>query len=145
MGKGKRSREKRQAAEARVSAAFSQKLPLAAPLAVPGAAPASLTQAELADALPAKAFKRELSKRLAKANEDFFMTELACILWALHKHAGWGKARLIKFVESYRPIIKELTDFYNYEYEETDAPFACVEALKKECGLDVAELRNMEM
>lgn len=140
MSKGNRNRNKRTAESAAVAAAFQQKLPLAAPLRVPGQAPVSMTAATLADELPAKAFRRECSKRYAKANEEFFATELACILWALHKSAGWGKTRLMRFVREYKPIVKQLTDFYEYEYQSSDAPFACVKALREEVGIDVNHL-----
>ena len=145
MSKGSRNRDKRKAEDSRVAAAFAQKLPLAAPLRVPGQAPMQMTAATLADELPAKALNREVGKRLAKANEQFYETELACILWALHKYAGWGKRKLVDFVHHYRPIVEELTSFYEYEYSSTEAPFACVEALKTEVGIDVAELKKMEV
>ena len=145
MSKGNRNRDKRKTDDAKVAAAFAQKLPLAAPLRVPGQAPMQMTAATLADELPAAALKREVGKRLVKANEDFYATELACILWALHKYAGWGKRKLVDFVHHYRPIVEELTSFYEYEYSSTDAPFACAKALKDELGIDIAELKKMEV
>lgn len=145
MSKGNRNRDKRKNDDAKVAAAFAQKLPLAAPLRVPGQAPMQLTAATLADELPAKALNREVGKRLAKANEQFYETELACILWALHKYAGWGKRRLMAFTVNYRPIVEELTSYYEYDYSSEDAPYACVRALKDELGIDVHELKNLEV
>lgn len=145
MSKGNRNRDKRKADDSKVAAAFAQKLPLAAPLRVPGQAPMPMTAATLADELPAAALKREIAKRLAKSSEDFYAAELACILWALHKYAGWGRKKLLDFTRQYRPIVQELTDYYEYQYESTDAPFACVKALKDELGIDISELKKMEV
>lgn len=145
MSKGNRNRDKRKAEDSRVAAAFAQKLPLAAPLRVPGQAPMPMSAATLADELPAAALKREIGKRLVKVNEDFYAMELACILWALHKYAGWGRKKLVDFVCHYRPIVSELTNYYEYEYSSTEAPFACVKALKDEVGIDIADLKKMEV
>lgn len=145
MSKGKRNRKQREAVNATVAAAFNQKLPLAAPLAVPGQAPVKLSAATLIDELPAKAVKREIAKRLEVAHREFIEAELSCILYALHKNFGFGKKRLMRFCREYKPVIKQLTDFYAYEYESSDAPFACVQALKNECNFDIPALWDSEM
>ena len=145
MSKGTRNRDKRKADDAKVAAAFAQKLPLAAPLRVPGQAPMPMSAATLADELPAAALKRELSKRLVAANEQFYEAELSCILYALHIYAGWGKRKLLDFVRCYRPIVQQLTDYYAYDYSSSDASYACTAALKNELGIDVAELRKFEI
>ena len=145
MSKGNRNRDKRKTDDAKVAAAFAQKLPLAAPLRVPGQAPMPMSAATLAGELPAKALKRKIGEALADANEEFYAMELACILWALHKYAGWGKKKLTDFTLHYRPIVEELTKFYGYEYLAEEAPFACERALREEVGIDVKKLKLLEV
>ena len=65
----------------------------------------------------------------------------AIILLQLHEQCGFGKKRLQKFLNETAPMIKGMLEDYNWSSDE-DAIWLCEHRLKKELGIDLAEIES---
>lgn len=65
----------------------------------------------------------------------------AIILYQMHEQFGFGKKRLQQFFDNTAPMIKDMLNEYNWDKDE-DAIWLCEYKLKKEVGIDLAELRS---
>lgn len=65
----------------------------------------------------------------------------AIILWQLHEQYGFGKKRLSQFLAETAPMINGMLDEYNWNADE-DAIWLCEHRLKKELGIDLAEIES---
>lgn len=62
----------------------------------------------------------------------------AIILWQLHERYGFGKKRLLQFLEETTPLINGILDKYDYEKDD-DAIWICKHKLKTELGIDLED------
>lgn len=81
-----------------------------------------------------KAMDIEIKKQIAVMEREHATALDALVLYALHKHLGWGKARLRRFYEAFTAEHNKLIEYY--EMPEDNAWLA--EAKLKEIGVDVA-------
>lgn len=80
-----------------------------------------------------KAMNFEISKQIAAMEREHATALDALVLYALHKHLGWGKTRLRRFYEAFIVEHNRLIEYY--EMPEDNAWLA--EAKLKEIGVDV--------
>lgn len=62
----------------------------------------------------------------------------AIILWQLHEQYGFGKKRLLQFLDETTPLINGILDRYAYEKDD-DAIWVCKHKLKTELGIDLED------
>lgn len=62
----------------------------------------------------------------------------AIILWQLHEKHGFGKKRLLQFLEETTPLINGILDRYDYKKDD-DAIWVCKHKLKTELGIDLED------
>lgn len=85
-----------------------------------------------------KALDGSIREQIA-ANVDKLKGNIeAIVLWQLHEQYGFGVKRLEAFLESFRPALQELKDFYGVEGQE-ETELACVHNLKA-IGFDTEKL-----
>ena len=63
----------------------------------------------------------------------------AIILWQLHVECGWGKKRLMRFLEKTTPLITGILKEYNWN-TDSDAIWYCTYKLKSELGIDLDKI-----
>lgn len=63
----------------------------------------------------------------------------AIVLWQLHEQFGFGKKRLLKFLEETSPMIQGMLNDYQYE-TDSDAIWVCEHKLKTELGINLDEI-----
>ena len=63
----------------------------------------------------------------------------AIVLWQLHEQFGFGKKRLLKFLEDTSPMIQGMLNDYQYE-TDSDAIWVCEHKLKMELGINLDEI-----
>ena len=89
-----------------------------------------------------KALQDEVNKQTADNVRNLSRNLQALTLWAVHKHLGFGKKRLLRFQQAFIPLIEELQDFYMAE-NASDTEFYAAYKLKHEVGIDLDELEDM--
>ena len=89
-----------------------------------------------------KALQDEINKQTAENVRNLSVNIQALVLWSLRKQLGFGKKRLLRFQESFLPLIEELQEYYQAE-DANETEFICLHKLKNEVGVDVAELDDM--
>lgn len=62
----------------------------------------------------------------------------AIILWQLHERYGFGKKRLLQFLDETTPLINGILDKYEYDKDD-DAIWICKYKLKTELGIDLED------
>lgn len=82
-----------------------------------------------------KAMDIEIKKQIAKMEREHATALDALVLYALHKHLGWGKTRLRRFYEAFTAEHDKLIT--HYEMMDDDNAWLAEEKLK-EIGVDVA-------
>lgn len=82
-----------------------------------------------------KAMDIEIKKQIAKMEREHAIALDALVLYALHKHLGWGKTRLRRFYEAFTAEHDKLIK--HYEMTDDDNAWLAEEKLK-EIGVDVA-------
>lgn len=87
-----------------------------------------------------KAMQIEINKQILEADRKYADNIDVLILWALHRHLGFGPKRLRAFYEVFNSIHEELRDYY--EMSDDDVPWIAMTKLK-EMGVDV-EVWNKE-
>ncbi len=65
----------------------------------------------------------------------------AIILWQLHEQFGFGKKRLLKFLDNTMPMLTHMLDYYDYQTDE-DAIWICEHKLKTVLGIDLNEINS---
>lgn len=65
----------------------------------------------------------------------------AIILWQLHEKHGFGKKRLLQFLDETTPLINGILDRYDYKKDD-DAIWVCKHKLKTELGIDLDEVTS---
>lgn len=87
------------------------------------------------------AMNREINKQVAKSIDDLKVSLIAMMLWQLHTQLGFGKKRLMRFYNSFKPEIENLQKYYDfYTGEETDWLYR---KELQEIGIDVEELERV--
>lgn len=89
-----------------------------------------------------KALMEEVNRQTAENVRNLSRNLQALTLWAVHKHLGFGKKRLLRFQQAFVSVIEELQDFYMAE-NAADTEFYASYKLKHEVGIDVDELGDM--
>lgn len=82
-----------------------------------------------------KAMEIEIGRQIADMERQHTNELDALVLYALHKHTGWGKKRLRAFYEAFTVEHEKL--IAHYEMPDDNAWLA--EAKLKEIGVDIAE------
>lgn len=83
-----------------------------------------------------KAVEMELRKQYAEWDRKHSMEIDATVLWQLHAQLGYGRVKLRRFFEGFRPAANELIK--RYELDEADQIWIQTEKLK-EIGVDLEE------
>lgn len=65
----------------------------------------------------------------------------AIILWQLHEKYGFGKKRLLQFLEDTGPMISGMLDYYDFN-TDSDAIWLCEHKLKTKLGIDLAHIEG---
>jgi hypothetical protein len=65
----------------------------------------------------------------------------AIVLWQLHEQFGFGKKRLLKFLEDTSPMIQGMLNDYQYD-TDSDAIWVCEHKLKTELGINLDEIES---
>lgn len=63
----------------------------------------------------------------------------AIVLWQLHEQYGFGKTRLLRFLDETTPLINNILEKYDYKKDD-DAIWICKHKLKTEIGIDLDEI-----
>lgn len=63
----------------------------------------------------------------------------AIILWQLHEVFGFGKKRLMRFLDQTSPLINGILEDYNWSKDE-DAIWYCEYKLRTELGIDLDKI-----
>ena len=87
-----------------------------------------------------KAMDIEIKKQIAAMEREHATALDALVLYALHKHLGWGKTRLRHFYEAFIVEHNRLIEYY--EMPEDNAWLA--KAKLKEIGVDVEAWNSEE-
>lgn len=82
------------------------------------------------------AMNREILMQCAEYDSKNELEIDALILWQLHEQLGFGKKRLKRFYENFKPAFKAMLD--RYELEEGDQVWLATHKLK-ELGIDISE------
>lgn len=81
-----------------------------------------------------KAFDMFSRRRLAEHTRQHELEIEAMVIRELRRLTGWGETRLKRFYMDFGPDLMKLCD--HYEMEEVEAPWLCLNELKKE-GFDI--------
>lgn len=81
-----------------------------------------------------KAFDMFSRRRLAEHTRTHELEIEAIVIRELRRLTGWGETRLKRFYMDFGPDLMKLCD--HYEMEEVEAPWLCLNELKKE-GFDI--------
>ena len=81
-----------------------------------------------------KAFDTFSRRRLAEHTRKHELEIEAIVIRELRRLTGWGETRLKRFYMDFGPDLMKLCD--HYEMEEVEAPWLCMQELKRE-GLDI--------
>lgn len=81
-----------------------------------------------------KAMDMEINRQILEADKRYTNDIDAMVLYALHKHLGFGPKRLRRFWEAFNAEHKKLRDYYEMP---DDGPWLADRELK-EIGVDVA-------
>lgn len=81
-----------------------------------------------------KAFDMFSRRRLAEHTRQHELEIEAIVIRELRRLTGWGETRLKRFYMDFGPDLMKLCD--HYEMEEVEAPWLCLNELKKE-GFDI--------
>jgi hypothetical protein len=65
----------------------------------------------------------------------------AIVLWQLHTQFGFGKKRLLKFLEETSPMIQGMLEYYDFD-KDADAIWTCEHKLKTELGIDLSQMES---
>lgn len=88
-----------------------------------------------------EALNREINRQLAQNVEGLKINLLALMLWQLHTQLGFGKKRIMRFYNGFKPAIEEMQQYYDmYTGEDTD--YMCKQKLK-DLGIDVENLTEI--
>lgn len=94
---------------------------------------ASLTKAE------ETAMNMEIRKAVREFDQENMNKIDALVLWVLHDKFGFGRERLLRFMNAFNPALDELIRHYEMEHE--DEEWLCLEKLK-EIGVDVEAINR---
>lgn len=83
-----------------------------------------------------KALDMEARRRLAEHTRQHELEIEAIVIRQLRRMTGWGEVRLRRFYDGFDSELMSLVN--RYEMEEVDAPWLCLEELKRE-GFDISE------
>lgn len=89
-----------------------------------------------------EAIHREIDQQTANNVKNLSQNLSAIIMWELHTQLGFGKKRLLRFIKAFRPLLKELQDYYEMRSAE-DTEFLYKYRLKSDVGIDVEELDDI--
>lgn len=89
-----------------------------------------------------KAIEDELRRQTGENVRNLSLNIQALVLWSLRKQLGFGKKRLLRFQESFLPLIQELQDHYQLD-NARETEFVCAKNLRDEVGIDVEQLNEM--
>lgn len=83
-----------------------------------------------------KAFDMFSRRRLAEHTRQHELEIEAIVIRQLRRLTGWGGIKLKRFYMDFGPDLMRLCD--HYEMEEVEAPWLCLQELKRE-GFDIEE------
>lgn len=89
-----------------------------------------------------KAIEEEVKRQTGENVRKLSLNIQALVLWAVHKHLGFGKKRLLRFQKAFLPSIRDLQEYYEAE-DANETEFICLHRLKHEVGIDVEQLGDM--
>ena len=83
-----------------------------------------------------KALEDEINRQLAEYTRKHELEIEAIVIRQLRRLTGWGETRLKRFYDGFSDELNTLTE--HYEMPSDEAPWLCIEELKKE-GFDIEQ------